>query len=118
MDWLTIIQNTGLVTPVLGVLGIILSIFLNRAVGVFQTATGLEVEKAARDALHSAIMTGVETALTEGPEESLEYIKKRAVTYAKNSVPGAIRTLVPGDGVLDDLAVKYYRRALGFTPAQ
>ena len=50
--------------------------------------------------------------LRDGPEAGLDVIKAQAVMHAKESVPDAIRILVPGDGVLDRLAVRYYREAM------
>ena len=50
--------------------------------------------------------------MIEGPEAGIEVIKHRAVRYAQESVPDAIRALVPGDGVLDRLAERYVREAM------
>lgn len=100
-------------TPALvALIGAVLTFIINRAAGAFEAATGMAIERDARDALHSALKSGVEAALRDGPEAGLEVIKAQAVMHAKESVPDAIRILVPGDGVLDRLAVRYYREAM------
>ncbi|MBN9674656.1 hypothetical protein JF542_02735 [Salipiger bermudensis] len=85
---------------------------MNRAAGAFQAATGIAIEREAREALHSAIKSGIEAALARGPEAGLEEIKAHAIFHAQQSVPDAIEQLVPGDGVLDRLALRYYREAM------
>jgi hypothetical protein len=99
-------------TALLTFFGVLLTFILNRATGAFQAATGIRIEEKHMRALHSAIMTGVEAAMIDGPEAGIEVIKHRAVRYAQQSVPDAIRALVPGDGVLDRLAERYVREAM------
>ena len=113
MDILTsILADAGLQEALLGVFGILLTIIINRAAGAFTAATGIAIEREARDALHSAIKSGIEAALARGPEAGLEEIKAHALFHAQQSVPDAIEQLVPGDGVLDRLALRYYREAM------
>ncbi|WP_370045452.1 MULTISPECIES: hypothetical protein [Salipiger] len=114
MDILTsLLADAGLREALLGVFGILLTIIIKRGAAAITAATGIAIERAAREALHSAIRSGVEAALARGPEAGLEEIKAHAVFHAQQSVPDAIERLVPGDGVLDRLALRYYREAMG-----
>ncbi|OAN71539.1 hypothetical protein A8B82_04455 [Sulfitobacter sp. EhC04] len=106
------LANEAVQTAILSLLGIGLTFILNRLSGTFQAATGIRIQEKHMNALHSAILTGVEAALVDGPEAGLEVIKARAIRHVNQSVPDAIKALVPGDGVLDRLAERYYREAL------
>ena len=108
-----ILSSPELQTALLTFFGVLLTFILNRATGAFQAATGIRIEEKHMNALHSAIMTGIEAAMVEGPKAGVEVVKARAVRYAQQSVPGAITALVPGDGVLDKLAERYVREAMG-----
>ncbi|EPX78510.1 hypothetical protein [Salipiger mucosus] len=113
MDWVfSIFADAGVQEALLGLFGVLLTIIINRAAGAFQMATGIAVERDAREALHEAIKSGVEAALERGPETGVEQIKAHAIFHARESVPDAIRILVPGEGVLDRLAVRYYRESM------
>ncbi|WP_417741517.1 hypothetical protein [Salipiger sp.] len=113
MDILTsILADAGLREALLGLFGILLTIIINRAAGAITAATGIAIESAAREALHSAIKSGIEAALAGGPSAGFEEIKAHAIYHAQQSVPDAIAQLVPGDGVLDRLALRYYREAM------
>lgn len=71
------------------------------AVVLFKRWTGIQIEERRRQALHSAIRTGV-LALTDrglSGEELVEGVKD----YIRQSVPDALAALVPGDGVLSTL---------------
>ena len=63
---------------------------------------GVQVEPRHREALHSAIMTGLRHSLAE--DVSRERILHEALHYARTSVPDAVRALVKDDGVLRALA--------------
>lgn len=106
------LADAGLQEALLGLFGIILTIIINRAAGAFTAATGIAIERDAREALHSAIKSGIEAALAGGTGAGLEEIKAHAIFHAQQSVPDAIEQLVPGDGVLDRLALRYYREAM------
>ena len=108
----SILADAGLQEALLGLFGIILTIIINRAAGAFTAATGIAVEREAREALHSAIKSGIEAAIAGGPDAGIEQIKAHAIFHAQQSVPDAIEQLVPGDGVLDRLALRYYREAM------
>lgn len=78
---------------------------------------GLKIEQQHRDALHQAIMTAVEGAVAYKHENSLtvpihDIAKNKVRMYVRQSVPDAVKALVPGDSVLDDLAVKYVNRLM------
>lgn len=107
-----ILADAELAKLLLGAIGIVLTILINRVAGAFEAATGIRIDAAHREALHSAVQSGIEAALEEGPEAGLDEIKAHAIAYAHRSVPDAIKHLVPGDGILDDLALRYYREAL------
>jgi hypothetical protein len=55
---------------------------------------GVEIEARHREALHSALMTGVMHALSRGLHEQ-DAVAKAAVDYVKTSVPDALRALKP-----------------------
>lgn len=63
---------------------------------------GIEIEARHREALHSAIMSGVRAALGRGMAPNL--VMEYAVQYAKGSVPDAIKKLGPSKDVLNLLA--------------
>ncbi|MEN9059988.1 hypothetical protein [Ponticoccus litoralis] len=113
MEWLTtLLAMPELQTALISLFGILLTIFFKRAAGALQAATGIAIDEKHLRALHSAIQSGVEAALAEGPEAGLDMIKAHAIYHAQQSVPDAIEALVPGDGVLDRIAVRYYREAM------
>jgi hypothetical protein len=55
---------------------------------------GIEIEARHREALHSALMTGVRHALARGLQEQ-DAVAKAAVDYVKTSVPDALGALRP-----------------------
>lgn len=67
---------------------------------------GLEIEARHREALHMAIMTGLKTAVAAGYDK--DQAMKVAVTYARTSVPDAVKALRPAAGVLMDIAHAKY----------
>ncbi|WP_289150356.1 hypothetical protein [uncultured Salipiger sp.] len=107
-----LIADAGLQEALIGLFGIILTIIIRRTSAAFTAATGIAIEEKHQRALHSAIKSGIEAAIEDGPEAGIEQIKAAAIFHAQQSVPDAIRALVPGDGVLDRLAVRYYREAM------
>lgn len=90
--------------------GTALTIILNRAASAARERWGIEVEARHREALHSAIMSGVQAALLKGVARS-EAVEA-AVTYAKKSVPDAIRNLSPSPDVLKSIAEAKLRAVL------
>ncbi len=76
---------------------------------------GIEVEARHRDALHSALMSGVRAALSRGLTGRAAV--DSAVAYATKSVPDALARLGPSSEVLSRLATSKLREAqekLGF----
>ena len=113
MDWLTtLLADQALQNALIGLFGVLLTIIIKRAAGAFQAATGIEVDRNAREVLKEAIMSGVKAMLAENPQAGLEQIKAYAIYHARESVPDAIAHLVPGEGVLDRLALRAYREAM------
>jgi hypothetical protein len=64
---------------------------------------GLEIEARHREALHSALMTGVKHALSEGVQGRTA-ITRAAVDYVRTSVPDALAALKPQPDQLTDMA--------------
>jgi len=64
---------------------------------------GLEIEARHREALHSALMTGVMHALSEGVQGRAA-IAKATVDYVHTSVPDALAALKPQPDQLTDMA--------------
>jgi len=96
------------ITPALVTLfGAALTFIINRGAGALQAAAGIDIEASHREALHSAIMTGVKAAVARGPVAGIDAVKAEALAYARASVPDAIRALVPGETVLDAIAERY-----------
>lgn len=91
--------------------GTVMTIILNRAAAAARERWGIEVEARHREALHSAIMSGVQAALLRGAKrgDAIE----AAITYARKSVPDAIGKLAPGPDVLKSIAEAKLRAVLG-----
>lgn len=79
----------------------------------------LDIEEKHRLALHEAIMSGVELALEDDPVRNtvvLGHVKNKVREHVYNSVPNAVAALIPGDTVLDAIAVRYINRAIRKLP--
>ncbi|AHD00477.1 hypothetical protein [Leisingera methylohalidivorans] len=85
-------------------LSVFLSAMIAAAAHKANQRWGLDIEARHREALHSAIMSGIKAAIEEGPEEAADVLISSAVGYAKASVPDAIARLSAGDPVLQRLA--------------
>ena len=72
---------------------------------------GIDIEARHRDALHSAIMTGVRLALVNGM--SKEAVVTAALDHARLSVPDAINALGAGKTVLVNIAEAKLQEAAG-----
>lgn len=93
-----------------GVVATLLSI----AAAKIYAATGVYIEAKHRDALKEAMISGATAALRLGPDAGLQALKAHAIAYVQESAPDAIRKLIKGrDGVLDKMAERYVREALG-----
>lgn len=78
---------------------------------LIKRATGVQIEEKHRAALHSAIRTGVLIAMEKGLDKGA--LVQVAKDYARQSVPDAIRYLVPGEGVLESLIVAKAQEIIG-----
>ena len=73
---------------------------------------GIEIEAIHREALHSAIMSGVDAAIRRGPGAAVEVLVDGALAHARASVPDAISALAPTNAVLRNIAQSYAMRAI------
>ena len=113
MDFLTqLLASAQVQDLILGVIGLVLAFIIRRAVAAFTLWTGIKIEQAHQDSLHRAIKSAVESALSHGPKVAAETLKAHVVQHLRESVPDALKALVPGDGVLDRLIERYAREAL------
>ena len=86
----------------LQLIGAALGILLMRATNTAKTRWGIEIEARHREALHSALMSGIRAALSRGAtgQEAI----RAAILHAGSSVPDAISALKPESGVLASIA--------------
>jgi len=96
----------------LEILSMIITAAISMAALYLRRWTGIEIEARHREALHSAIMSGVESALQHGPGKAADQLVDEAVAYARKSVPDAIARLAPDNVILRRLADRYVRTAL------
>jgi len=100
MDMTTIIAAVA--PQLLTAVGALLAVLIGWAADTARRRWGIQIEQAHREALHSAIMTGVKLALQRGM--SGPQAAELAVGYARASVPDAIAALGARDDVLANLA--------------
>ena len=95
--------------------GTILTIIMERAAKVARERWGIEIEATHREALHSALMSGIRAALLRGLSggDAIE----AAIIHASGSVPDAIKALKPDAGVLTRIAEAKLRDAMNELPA-
>lgn len=94
--------SAALVPGLITLFGTVLTILINRASAVARERWGIEVEARHREALHAAIMSGIQSALSRGLTGRA--VIGAAMEHASVSVPDAIRKLTPGPGVLQAIA--------------
>lgn len=92
----------ALLPHALEILGAVLTVLIGWAADTARRRWGIQIEQAHREALHSAVMTGVKLALQRGM--SGPQAAELAVGYARASVPDAIAALGARDDVLANLA--------------
>lgn len=109
MNAITDLYN-GLLPIALQTISALLGLLLIRATNVARARWGIEIEARHREALHSAIMSGIRAALGSGVSgaDAIE----AAVTYATKSVPDAISALGPAPDVLKAIAAAKLREVL------
>ncbi|ETX26500.1 hypothetical protein [Roseivivax isoporae] len=103
---------TALEPHIVELLGLVLTIIIGIAARQLSAWTGIEIEKRHREALHEALMSGAMSAIKHGPDVGIDTLKAHAIAHARQSVPQAVKALVPGDGVLDAIAERYVRDML------
>jgi hypothetical protein len=102
---------TAILPTLLQVIASVLGLLLIWATGTMKARWGIEIEARHREALQSAIMSGIRAALTKGLSGA-EAVND-ALSYTERSVPDAIAALAPSPGVLVDLAQAKLREAIG-----
>ncbi|GGW23921.1 hypothetical protein GCM10011452_09090 [Gemmobacter lanyuensis] len=100
MDLNTVIA--AIAPQLLTAIGALLTVLIGWAADTARRRWGIQIEQAHREALHSAIMTGIKLALQRGM--SGPQAAELAVGYARASVPDAIAALGARDDVLANLA--------------
>ena len=89
------------VPTILPIVGTALAWVIGHAARVASERWGVEIEARHRDALHSAILSGIEAAIRRNVPAA--DVPAAALGYVKRSVPDAVRKLRAGDDVLVDL---------------
>jgi anti-sigma factor RsiW len=100
---------TELLPILLQLIGALLGILLMRAAATAKARWGIEIEARHREALHSALMSGVTAALMKGL--SGKEVVDAAIAHAARSVPDALAALAPSTEVLTSLASSKLRDA-------
>lgn len=95
---------TQLQPALIDIVGVLIGAAILYVSNMIRQKTGLEIEARHREALHSALMSGVQAGLRAGPTAARDVLIERAVAYAQASVPDAIRKLGPRDFILRQLA--------------
>ena len=93
----------ALLPLVLEAVSVLLALLLGWLAVQLRRRYGIQIEAAHRDALHTALMSGVSRAIELGLDRRA--IADEALAYAKRSVPDAIAALRAEDDLLRDLAV-------------
>ncbi|MGC9449727.1 hypothetical protein [Cereibacter johrii] len=92
---------TALMPGLVDLAGVALTALIGFATVRFQRWTGIQIEARHREALHSAIMTAARVAVARGltREVAAEFVS----SYARASVPEAMKRLSPSAETLDAL---------------
>jgi hypothetical protein len=98
------------IMEIVGVLFSMVLLFLSNLARVW---LGVQIEARHREALHSALLTGVQAALDQGPSAGRDVIVRQAIDYARTSVPQAIKKLGPDNFIIRKLAERYANEVLG-----
>ena len=94
---------TALTPHLLELIAAVATIIIGWLAAKARARWGIEIEARHREALHSALMTGVRHALARGLQER-EAAAEAAVNYVRTSVPDALRALRPGPQQLVEMA--------------
>jgi hypothetical protein len=108
---MTAIMLSLLLPHLLEIVGALVALAVAWAAVRFHAWTGIQIQARHREALQSAIMTGVRAALARGipAPQAVEH----AIGYAQSSVPQAIAKLRPTEPVLHNLARAKLQEAQG-----
>lgn len=106
----------AVVPQLLEIFALILAAVLTWAAAKAKAKFGIDIEARHRDALHSAIMTGVRLALANGMSGGA--VVTAALDHARLSVPDAINALGAGKTVLINIAEAKMQEAAGDALAQ
>lgn len=102
--------SAAVVPALVALFGTLATIIINQASKVAKERWGIEIEARHREALHSALMSGIRAALARGLTGSSAVAA--AIEHATKSVPDAISALKPGKGVLTSIAEGKLERAM------
>ena len=103
MDTITAAIIAQVILPIVAT---IVTAIIGWAAAKARARWGIEIEARQREALHSALMTGAQLALSRlGPQASQTALLAETLNYAQSSVPGAILGLQPAAGVMGNLAL-------------
>ena len=94
---------TALAPHLLELFAAILTIIIGWLAAQARARWGIEIEARHREALHSALMTGVRHALARGLQDR-KAVAEVAVKYVRASVPDALSALQPGPQQLLEMA--------------
>lgn len=112
-DFLTAV-SADLLPTILQLIGVVLAALLARAANTAQARWGIEIEARHREALHSALMSGITSALSKGLTGQAAV--DAALSYTLRSVPDAMAALDPSPDVLANLATAKLREAQAASP--
>jgi hypothetical protein len=102
---------TQLLPLLLQFISAILGLILIQGAAIAKQRWGIEIEARHREALHSALMSGIRAALARGDGHSAAITS--AIHHATKSVPDAITALNPSEGVLASIAEAKLREVAG-----
>ncbi len=74
--------------------------------------TGIQVSAKHREALHEALVSGIQSAILDGPEAGVDLLVQKGIEHARRSVPDALNHLNPDAGVLNRIANRYAVQAM------
>lgn len=102
---------TAILPPLLEIAAIALMAWLARVSTYAKAKWGVEIEARHREALHSAIMSGIRAAVAKGltGQQAID----AAVDHAAASVPDAISALNPASQVMVNIATAKLKEVLG-----
>lgn len=113
MDLLSQLQSE-ILPLMLQVISAIVGLIIAWAAATAKQRWGIEIEGRHREALHSAIMSGIRAALLAGMPKQAAVAS--ALAHVRVSVPDAIAALKPTDAVLTGLAEAKLKEALDQVP--